>query len=274
MDAKASVQWEIKMDVVLVGCGNMGFAMLERWIAVRPKDLFHVVEPSDILRERAVHAGAKGYYAAERLPEGMMADLVILAVKPQVMGDVAPAYAGRGAAYVSIAAGVTLGALEGWLGGGAVVRTMPNTPAAVGQGMLVSVANDAVTDEARAQVDALMSATGEHAWVEDEALMDAVTAVSGSGPAYVFHFIEALGAAAVALGLPEDLAHKMALQTVAGAGALAAASEDEPGVLRRKVTSPKGTTEAALTVLMGPLGSLVGEAAEAARARSVELGKG
>lgn len=261
------------MDVVLVGCGNMGFAMLEGWLNAMPDARFHVVEPNYGLRERAIHCGAKGYYDASRLPEDLKADVLVLAVKPQVMGDVAPTYAGRAACAVSIAAGVTIGALEGWLGGGAVVRTMPNTPAAVGQGMLVSVANSEVSEGARAQVEALMSVAGRHAWVEDEALMDAVTAVSGSGPAYVFHFIECLADAGIAMGLPAELAGQMALQTVAGAGALAAASEDDPAELRRKVTSPKGTTEAALKVFMGRLGPLVDEAALAARDRSVELGK-
>ena len=262
------------MDAVLVGCGNMGFAMLEGWLEAMPDARFHVVEPNDGLRERAIDRGATGYFDAAQLPGDLTADFLVLAVKPQVMADVAPAYAGRAECAVSIAAGVTIPSLEGWLGGGAVVRTMPNTPAAVGQGMLVSVANGQVSDAARAQVEALMTVAGRHAWVADEALMDAVTAISGSGPAYVFHFIECLAEAGAELGLPPELAAQMALQTVAGAGALASVSDDDPAELRRKVTSPKGTTEAALNVLMGRLGPLAREAAEAARDRSIELGKG
>jgi pyrroline-5-carboxylate reductase len=155
-----------------------------------------------------------------------------------------------------------------------IIRCMPNTPAAIGKGMLVYCRNAQVSAECEAFVRALLTASGRVARVEDEALIDAVTAVSGSGPAYVFHFIECLTDAGVAAGLPPDIAAELAMQTVMGAGALAAQSADTPAKLREQVTSPNGTTAAALAVLMqdGRMKNLVGEAVEAARQRSVELG--
>ena len=155
------------------------------------------------------------------------------------------------------------------------MRCMPNTPAAIGKGMMVTFANANVTEETKHFVADLLSASGEVATIDDESLMDAVTAVSGSGPAYVFHFIECLTAAAEKAGLPEKTAKLLAMQTVYGAASLAAESSEDPGVLRQQVTSPNGTTAAALAVLMGEdrLKILLGEAVEAARARSVELGK-
>jgi len=161
------------MDIVLVGCGNMGFAMLSAWVAELKGARFHVVEPSEALRERAIHVGAKGYASRAELPGNLEPAVVVLAVKPQVMGDVAPEYAGITGTFVSIAAGVTMAAMEGWLGPVPVVRTMPNTPAAIGQGMLVSVAGVGVSAQARHHVDRMMGAAGVHAWLEDEALMDA-----------------------------------------------------------------------------------------------------
>ena len=152
---------------------------------------------------------------------------------------------------------------------------MPNTPAAIGKGMMVVFADDRVSPRMKSFVSDLLSASGEVASVDDEALMDAVTAVSGSGPAYVFHFIECLTAAAKKAGLPDDVAALLARQTVFGAACLAAESGEEPGRLREQVTSPNGTTAAALAVLMGEgrLEKLITEAVEAARLRSIELGK-
>ena len=263
------------MDVLLVGCGNMGSAMLKGWVSAAPELRFHVVEPADTLRATAAEIGAATYAEPGALGD-LSPALVVLAVKPQVMGDVAPAY-GRyeTATFASVAAGTTIASLEGWLGAGrAIVRSMPNTPAAIGRGMMVSVANPSVSADGKALTERLLSASGRHAWIEDEALMDAVTAISGSGPAYIFHFIECLADAARSVGLPSDLAEILAMETVAGAGVLAAGSTDNPSVLREKVTSPGGTTAAALGVLMGRLGPLLEEAAVAARDRGVELGKG
>ncbi len=265
-------------DILLVGCGNMGFAMLKGWLG-QSGMAFHVVEPSDALRGRAKDAGADAYPAANQLPAGLAPDLVFLAVKPQVMADVAPqyqAFAGGRTTFVSVAAGVTIGTLAQFLPGATpIIRCMPNTPAAIGRGMLVSCANDVVGDQAKALTESLLATSGETAWIDDENLMDAVTAISGSGPAYVFHFIECLAEAARAVGVPDGLAEQLALQTVAGAGELAIRSDDPPPRLREQVTSPGGTTAAALKVFMADnaLEKLVTEAAIAARDRGIELGK-
>jgi pyrroline-5-carboxylate reductase len=184
-------------------------------------------------------------------------------------------FAGR-ATFLSIAAGTGIAAFTEILGAEtAVMRCMPNTPAAIGKGMMVTFANDKVADATKAFVLDLLSASGEVTAIDSESLMDAVTAVSGSGPAYVFHFIECLTAAAEKAGLPAKTARLLAMQTVFGAASLAAESREDPGVLRQQVTSPNGTTAAALAVLMGGdrLKDLLGEAVEAARVRSVELGK-
>lgn len=265
-------------DILLVGCGNMGFAMLQGWLG-KPGMTFHVVEPEDDLRQRAQDAGVAVYDAADRLPAGLAPELVFLAVKPQVMSDVAPQYqslAGGHATFVSVAAGVTIATLASLLPGlTPIIRCMPNTPAAIGRGMLVSTANDHVGEAARRLADDLLAASGKSAWIDDDGLMDAVTAISGSGPAYLFHFIECLEKAAVSLGLAPELAGELALQTVAGAGELAARSETPPSVLREQVTSPGGTTAAALGVLMADraLETLMVKAATAARDRGVELGQ-
>jgi pyrroline-5-carboxylate reductase len=267
-------------NVILVGCGNMGFAMLKGWLDARrlePADVT-VVEPGEALRERAAGLGVVAVPSVEALPADTAPRLVILAVKPQVILAVAAGYrrfAGT-ATFLSIAAGTTIAALAGAIGPDArIIRCMPNTPAAIGKGMMVTVSDgraDAVTLDF---VNALLSASGRVATVDDEALIDAVTAVSGSGPAYVFHFIECLTAAGEAAGLPAETAKLLAMQTVFGAASLAAESGEEPGELRRQVTSPNGTTAAALEVLMGgeKLKTLIGEAVEAARLRSIELGK-
>ncbi len=267
-------------EVILVGCGNMGFAMLAGWLDSQRLDKQQaiVVEPNDGLRERAAGLGIRTFGSADSLPADLEPRLVILAVKPQVILDVAAGYrrfAGS-ATFLSIAAGTTIAALRGALGPDSrIMRCMPNTPAAIGKGMMVTVSDGRVDRETVGFVNDLLSASGRVASVEDEGLMDAVTAVSGSGPAYVFHFIECLTAAAEAAGLPNDTAKLLAMQTVFGAASLAAESGEEPGELRRQVTSPNGTTAAALKVLMGGdrLKSLVGEAVEAARKRSIELGK-
>lgn len=268
------------IKVVLVGCGNMGHAMLSGWLSAGRlrADEVAVVEPNSGLRDRAAKAGA----AARETPEGLGAispELVVFAVKPQVVGEVVPSYRrfAPAATFLSVAAGTPMGAFQKLLGmDAAIIRCMPNTPAAIGKGMMVTVANGNVSEKAKTFVAELLSASGEVAEVNDESLMDAVTAVSGSGPAYVFHFIECLARAGESAGLPSDTAKLLAMQTVYGAGCLAAQSEEEPAELRRQVTSPNGTTAAALSVFMdeGRLEKLVSEAVEAARARSVELGKG
>lgn len=266
--------------VILVGCGNMGFAMLKGWLdsgILKAEDV-HVVEPADTLRERAAGVGAHVHADAEALPADLKPRMVLVAVKPQVMSKALPAYKRfvPAATFVSVAAGIRVALFENLLGeDAAVLRCMPNTPAAIGKGMLVTYRNANVTDEDEAFVARLLETSGKVASVDDEALMDVVTAVSGSGPAYVFHFIEALTDAGESAGLPRETAALLAMQTVMGAGALADASTDSPSRLREQVTSPNGTTAAALEVLMGGdrLRKLVAEAVAAAHKRSVELGK-
>lgn len=266
--------------VVLAGCGNMGFAMLAGWIdggVLKPSDVY-VVEPNDTLREKAQSIGVHTVNNASALPSKLAPSLVVIAVKPQVMNSVLPAYAAmasNGAAFLSVAAGVGMAAYEAALGGGTqIVRCMPNTPSSIGKGMLVYFNNANVTPDTEAFVSELLACSGLVAKIDSEHLMDAVTAVSGSGPAYVFHFIECLSQAGVTAGLPLEISSQLAMQTVMGAGALAASSPETPSQLRVNVTSPNGTTQAALDVLMGggAMQKLVSEAVEAARKRSVELG--
>lgn len=266
--------------ILLAGCGNMGFALLKGWIAAGAAEpaAVSVVEPNDVLRQRAAALGVGACADATELPAGLAPRMVLFAVKPQVMSAVVPQYRrfSGSATFVSIAAGTPIRTIEGILGSGAaVLRCMPNTPAQIGKGMLVTCANARVKPDEAAFVERLLATSGAVTSVEDERLMDAVTAVSGSGPAYVFHFIECLTTAAMNAGLPEETAHLLAKQTVMGAGALAAESTETPARLREQVTSPNGTTAAALAVLMGEdrLKSLLGEAVEAARLRSIELGK-
>lgn len=270
----------MSISVVLAGCGNMGFAMLSGWLESGRLDPGEVgvVEPNEALRERAA---AKGVAVAADVTAfiGMQPRLVVLAVKPQVIRGVTAAYkpfAQRGATFLSIAAGTTVATFEELLGPDTpVIRCMPNTPAAIGKGMLVVFANEHVAPETREFVNGLLAASGAVAQIPDEGLMDAVTAVSGSGPAYLFHFIECLTAAGEKAGLPTETAKLLARQTIYGAACLAIESGEEAGRLREQVTSPNGTTAAALAVLMGDdrLKRLLTEAVEAARARSVELGR-
>ena len=263
------------MRILLVGCGKMGGALLDGWLdqGLAAGNVV-VVEPN--LPPEGLRPGVGAIASLEALPAGFIPDVVVLAVKPQVMEAVIPPYAQfAGAVFLSIAAGKTLGFFARLLSpSAAVVRAMPNTPAAVRRGMTVLVANPNVAEAQREACDKLLAAVGEVAWVDDEALIDAVTAVSGSGPAYVFLLAETLAQAGVAAGLPEELADRLARATVAGSGELLAQSADSPAVLRRNVTSPAGTTFAALQVLMaeeGGLAALLTAAVDAAARRSREL---
>jgi pyrroline-5-carboxylate reductase len=266
--------------LLLVGAGKMGGALLEGLVAqgldprrVRVQDPAPSAEIADLLARHGIAAEPQVTALAE--PPGV----IIAAVKPQVMDAVFPpvaALAGPGTLTVSIAAGRTLASFEAHLApGAAVVRAMPNTPAAIGRGITVCAPNAHVTEAHRQLCEALMAAVGEVAWVEDEALMDAVTAVSGSGPAYVFLLAEALEEAAVAAGLDAALARRLARATVSGSGELLARSDLDAATLRQTVTSPGGTTAAALAVLMadGGLPGLLKEAVLAGTGRSRELAK-
>lgn len=262
--------------LVLVGCGKMGAAMLRGWVAAGVASSCVVVEPTGIPAGFGSAREVIWYASPQELPTELRPDAVVFAVKPQIADEVAANYrswVGPETLFVSIVAGKTLAGLTRQLGRAAIIRTMPNTPAAIGRGITVACANPLVTIGQRQLCDRLLAAIGESAWVEDEALMDAVTAVSGSGPAYVFLLIEALARAGQAEGLPSDLALQLAGATVAGSGELARISKESPAQLRENVTSPGGTTRAALDVLMAADGlePLIGRAVAAAAARSREL---
>ena len=267
--------------VLLVGCGNMGYAMLSGWLSsgkLASSETL-VVEPNEDLRHRAARLGSIVAASTGELPAELSPELIVIAVKPQVIREVVAGYkrfAGN-STFLSIAAGTGIATFTETArpGSTAVMRCMPNTPAAIGKGMMVVFSNPNVAEKTKTFVSDLLSASGEVATIADEGLMDAVTAVSGSGPAYIFHFIECLTAAAEKVGLPAETAKLLAMQTVYGAASLAATSREDPAVLRKQVTSPNGTTAAALGVLMGEdrLKKLLADAVEAARARSVELGK-
>lgn len=265
--------------VVLVGAGKMGGAMLEGWLKLGlPPERAVVLDPN-LKPERAEELHALGARANPDFTEIPAPAVIVLAVKPQVAPVVLATVRGlvaTGTLVISIMAGRTLDFLQDALPHGtAVVRTIPNTPAAIGQGITVAVANRHVEPAERTLTDALLSALGPVEWIEDEGLMDAATAVSGSGPAYVFLLAETLCAAGIAAGLPADLSERLARATVAGAGALMIQSGTDAGTLRENVTSPAGTTAAALAVLMDPARGfppLLTEAVGAATERSKELG--
>jgi len=267
------------LNVLLVGCGNIGHALLKGWVGGSEVRV-HIVEPVATLRARAIATGSTASQDVNGVPTGFLPAVVVFAVKPQQLCALLPSYrrfAESGALFVSVAAGIGIQAMTSALGTQApIMRCMPNTPVAVGAGMLVCCASAMCGEPERSLTARLLSPTGKVAFVDDEELMDVVTAVSGSGPAYVFHFIDCLERAAIAAGLPAGLARDLARQTVHGAGLLASMSDRDPAMLRQEVTSPNGTTAAALAVLMGEAGldPIVARAVEAARARSVELGKG
>lgn len=271
----------LQRPLVLVGAGKMGGALLSGWLGrgLNPRDVFlrdpnPPAEIAQLVAERGIPLNFSIQDLAARKPS-----VVLLAVKPQMMDQVLPDLAplvGSETLFISIAAGVGLHRLGELLGAGVhVVRAMPNTPASVGRGVTVACANALVTPEQRELTTSLLSAVGEADWVESEPLIDAVTAISGSGPAYVFYLTECLAAAGEALGLDADIALRLARATVSGAGEMLHQLDDTPSTLRKNVTSPGGTTAAALDVLMGEngLAVLMRRAAAAARDRSRELGQ-
>ncbi|WP_319796821.1 pyrroline-5-carboxylate reductase [Nitrobacter sp.] len=266
----------ISGTVVLAGAGKMGGALLSGWLAqgLDPKRLA-VVDPRLSDEIRALKARGVRLNAETTTADDVAA--LVLAVKPQTFGDAGPTLRPlikRSTLVVSIMAGTTIAALDAACGGN-IVRAMPNTPAAIGRGITVAVAAKGVNDRQRATADALLRATGAVEWIDDEALMDAVTAVSGSGPAYVFLLAEELARAGIAAGLPANLAARLARETVAGSGELLHRSGLDAATLRQNVTSPGGTTAAALGVLMGENGlkELMTRAVAAATERSKELAR-
>jgi pyrroline-5-carboxylate reductase len=262
--------------VALVGAGKMGGALLKGWLdRGLDKRAVLVVDPMPPTDSVAFLTGA-GLTALAAPPPGVTAKVIVVAVKPQIIGDVLPglrALVGRDTVVLSIAAGTTLKQLKAGLGDVAIVRSIPNTPAQVGRGVTVAIANARTDKAATALVTTLLEAVGSVIWVDKEGMIDSATAVSGSGPAYVFHMVEALAAAAVSVGFDKASADKLARATVEGAGELLHQSDLSADVLRQNVTSPKGTTAAALKVLMGRPGltALMKKAVAAARKRSREL---
>lgn len=256
----------------LLGCGKMGSAMLAGWLAGGlPAGRVSVVEPapSDWLQARKVDGLALN-------PDDLGAPTVaVIAVKPQLMAEALPrlaSLAGQGTLFISIAAGTPIALFEDAFGAAApIIRAMPNTPAAVGRGITALIGNGAATPAHLKMAEDLMAAVGDVVRLTDEDEMHAVTALSGSGPAYVFHLIEAMAEAGTAAGLSPDLAAKLARATVTGAGALASEASETPKQLRVNVTSPGGTTAAGLSVLMPELPALLSRAVAAAADRSREL---
>lgn len=262
--------------LVLIGAGNMGGAMLDGWLdsGIEPASIMVVdPRPSKVMAERLSSAGVRH---VSEVPAQMKAGVLLVAVKPQMTDAALPPaqkLVGPDTVSVSVAAGKTMAYLEEQLGG-AIVRAMPNTPAMVGRGITACYPNAAVSKEARAEITRLLSVCGAVEWVDEEDHIDAVTAVSGSGPAYVFHLAECMAEAGRKRGLPADLAMRLARATVAGAGEMLHRSTDEAAILRKNVTSPGGTTAAALEVLMaehGGLQALMDEAVKAAHLRAREL---
>jgi pyrroline-5-carboxylate reductase len=262
--------------IALAGAGKMGGAMLTGWLAqgLDPKRVV-VIDPHPSAEINALAAqGVRLNPSAGQIGE---VDTLVVAVKPQSFreaGKTLKTFTGPSTLVVSIMAGTTIASLEE-ICGGSVVRAMPNTPAAIGRGITVAVAAKNVSAAQRAVADALLRATGSVEWVDKEELMDAVTAVSGSGPAYVFLLAEELARAGVEAGLPAELATKLARETVAGSGELLHRSDLASAMLRQNVTSPGGTTAAALDVLMGANGlqPLLTRAVAAATRRSKDLAK-
>ncbi len=259
--------------LVLLGCGKMGSAMLKGWLANgMPASSVFVMDPypSNWLQGLGVHLNT---------PLPATPAICIIAVKPQMMGEALPQIAALGGGktvFLSIAAGTPIAAFAEILGPDTpIIRAMPNTPAAVGRGITALIGNDKTDASAMSMADELLQAVGQTVRLDNEAQMDAVTAVSGSGPAYVFHLIETLAAAGAAEGLPAELAMKLAKATVGGAGELAERAAESPSELRVNVTSPGGTTAAALEILMASDGFpvLLQRAVKAAADRSRELGE-
>jgi pyrroline-5-carboxylate reductase len=269
----------VSNTLLLVGCGQMGGAMLEGWLDADKVETCIIIEPAQHVAARFRDWNQVEILADPTdIPSDFKPDIVVFAVKPQAMDSAVPAYrklVRKETVFLSIAAGKPISYFTRHLGPeAAVIRAMPNTPAAVRAGITVCVENPHVTPEEHELAEYLLSSVGQVEWVDDERLLDAVTAVSGSGPAYVFLLMEELAKAGSLAGLPAELSARLARQTVIGAALLARQSQLEPERLRQNVTSPGGTTAAALNLLMdeeGGLPPLMERAVAAAAARSKEL---
>ena len=261
--------------VMLVGAGKMGVALARGWLdAGLPTTNLLVVDPAP--GQGALDLAEDYGLTLSKNAKGLQPNVLVLDVKPQIMAEVLATLSpviGPNALALSIAAGIDIARLSRGLDMGRVVRTMPNTPAQIGKGITGAVAGPDASAQDRETASALLSAAGPVVWFDDERQLDAVTAISGSGPAYVFHLVEALAAAGKKMGLPDATADLLARQTVIGSAALLEADPAAPSVLRANVTSPNGTTAAGLAVLMEGLIPLIEQTTEAARRRSEELGR-
>ena len=262
--------------ICLIGAGNMGGAMLKGWLAdgfAAPSITVIDPEPNPAMAKSIAQHSIR---YEKSVPDNYLPDVIIIALKPQIMDAALPPLKpiiGPDTVSVSVAAGKTLNGLEKGLGDTAIIRAMPNTPAQVQRGITVCVGNNKVTDHHRKNVTGLLESIGQVEWVDDEILIDAVTGLSGSGPAYVFHLVEAMSEAGQQAGLSRQLADNLAKATVCGAGELMYQSSLTPEKLRENVTSPNGTTQAALEVLMDKDGltRLMTKAVAAATKRAGEL---
>ena len=269
------------MKLCLIGCGKMGHAMLAGWLGLDDMQAeISVIDPAHDAAQALLSTPSVSvnyYHSVADLPASYCADIAILAVKPQIMDNVLPQVVGVGdsaTGWISIAAGISTAGLAHHLGADArIMRAMPNTQAAIGSGITALYCTDTVTAAQKQRAQALLRACGDVVHIDDELMMDAVTAVSGSGPAYVFLLAEVMAAAGRKLGLPADVADRLARQTVAGSGALLAAETAPASQLRVNVTSEGGTTAAALAVLMaeGGMSALFDTALAAAAHRAQEL---
>ncbi len=263
------------INLLLVGAGKMGGALLQRMAGEVEA---YVVDPAPPSSKLTVLAGVNWLASPDKIDPAFAPEIVVFATKPQYAAQILPAYKRfEASVFLSIMAGTTLAGIAKLLGGQnfAVVRSMPNLPASIGQGISVAVPNKNVNSAQRALCAKLLGAFGTVVWTGDENHLDAVTALSGSGPAYVFALIEAMAAAGEKLGLPQAMAQQLARQTVIGSGALLAQSKESPEVLRAAVTSPAGTTEAALKQLLaaGGLQDLMLKTMKAAAERAKELAR-
>ena len=265
-----------KASITLIGCGKMGSALLSGWIKNQVIEHALVIDPHQIPGVFDKNEPIEYFNAPpESYKNG--SDFLIIAIKPQILKDVGSKIAKtlpKEIPILSIAAGQSLNTLESIFGSSrAIIRSMPNTPAAIGKGISVCIPNDHITETQKELAQDLLETSGRVEWIEDETLMDAVTALSGSGPAYIFHLIEILEKSGIELGLSPEMAGTLARQTVIGSAALAENENQKPAsVLRENVTSPGGTTEAALSILMdGRTQDIFNEALNAAKTRSQEL---
>lgn len=267
----------VDQKLLLVGCGKMGQALLAGWLKDGLfEDKVWVVEPlaDNNLQNRFNINFVK---SVDSIDPNFHPEIIVFAVKPQVMDEIVPLYlrfVRSQTVFLSIAAGKSTKYLESLLTENAsIIRSMPNLPAAVGQGMTVAYKNSNVSNEQKVNATKMLEAVGEVGWIKKESLMDCVTAISGSGPAYIFLLIECLEKSAIELGLNPDLARQLAIVTASGSSEMARKTSESPGMLRKNVTSPGGTTEAALEVLMGSGGleKLINAAVIAAENRSREL---